>query len=161
MGVKKMLQSIVLAKRLFFFTCAFGLIFSGSRSLVEAQISTTRLRPACNSNTPSCHTIKVDGNTNTGGVDDVDTVVKNNDQIEFCPNPAELDFSIIFTKSPFANGKLKFDERDCGKPLKVMLKPNDHARAFTYILAAGNQYFDPHVIIMGSRADDAGTKDSR
>lgn len=85
------------------------------------------------------------------GVSDEDTVVTDGDTIEFCPASAGLEFSIVFNTSPFApagHGKLNFDDRSCGHPLQATLKPGDHARAFDYVLAVGNLYFDPHVIIM-------------
>jgi hypothetical protein len=75
------------------------------------------------------------------GADDEDTVVHENDTIEFCPEPSDLEYSLIFAVSPFepvspaTHGKLRFDERDCKHPLKVTFKHGDHPRAYTYVLA--------------------------
>jgi hypothetical protein len=91
--------------------------------------------------------------SDAGGVTDEDTIAYKGDTIDFCPEKPNRKFSVIFTKSPFeplGQGKLRFDERDCGHPEKVDHKAQDHARAYDYVLAVGAKYFDPHVIVMGN-----------
>jgi hypothetical protein len=134
-------HSSVIAKGLLFSVFVVVLFSFSNRHLVVAQDSDSKTHKA----------IKVV--ISATGADDDDTIAAKGDTIEFCPDQPSLKFSIIFTKSPFeplGQGKLRFDERDCGHPETVGHKPHDHARAYDYVLAVGAKYFDPHVIIMGN-----------
>jgi hypothetical protein len=120
---------------------ALILLVLASRSLVNARTSKLQSGPRTTQ-----HTIHI----SKAGADDEDTVVDDQDTIDFCADPAtpHLEFSIVFTTSPFESGKLNFDNRSCKHAEKAVLKAGDHARAFDYVLAVDKQYFDPHVIIM-------------
>jgi hypothetical protein len=133
-------HSSLSAKRRFFFTLTFVLLLFASWSLIDAQDQNPK-RTTVN------HKVKI----SKTGADDEDTIVYDGDTIEFCPATSGLQFSIVFTKSPFlplGSGKLNFDDRSCGHPETAALAAKDHARAYDYVLAVDKLYFDPHVIIM-------------
>jgi hypothetical protein len=133
------------AKRMLLFTVSLILLPLAGRSLIVSAQSPDQKSASAN------HRVIV----SQAGPDDEDTVIDDGDTIEFCPPTTDphLKFSIIFTPSTFlklGNGtSYRFDERDCGTPRKIaLLDPKDHARAYSYVLAPGDRYFDPHVIIM-------------
>jgi hypothetical protein len=133
--------SRLVARHAFFWALSLVLLLIANRSAANARTSNLQISPRTTQ-----HTIHI----SKTGADDEDTVVDDQDTIDFCADPAtpNLQFSIVFTTSPFESGKLNFDDRSCKHAEKAVLKPGDHARAFDYVLAVDNQYFDPHVIIM-------------